>query len=229
LDREMHSIYTKNGLTHVRLDINTTKEIDASDYFSMGNALIRLAESYAESIGLTSEESEIDVRQNIQSPGQLELIVQKAAIGAFIAASVGVALFGGHAKSEKLGIDISTTGAVPALTAAYAEHSKQEKMAQILAATLPKMNAEQAEDMMRIVAGQAPVARAATTASSAESAGTAESSTAAIIAEPAATAASSAGAVTAATASLAKPATSSTLADETASTPPPYSTESSKK
>ncbi|HEX8657131.1 MAG TPA: hypothetical protein VF690_06340, partial [Hymenobacter sp.] len=66
LDREMHSLYTKNGLTHVRIDINTTDEINASDYFSMGSALIGLCDWYANSIGLTPDESEIDVRQNIQ-------------------------------------------------------------------------------------------------------------------------------------------------------------------
>ena len=45
LDREMHSIYTKDGQTHVRLDITTPDGIDGRDYFAMGGALFALCES----------------------------------------------------------------------------------------------------------------------------------------------------------------------------------------
>jgi restriction system protein len=206
LDREMHSLYTKNGLTHVRIDINTTDEISATDYFSMGSALLGLCDWFADAEGLEQAESEIDVRQNIQSPGRLELITKKAVMGAFIASTVGIILFGGHAKFEEFKTDIGTTGAFPLLLEAYKEHNKQENMQKVLAATLPKMNAEQAADMMRILAGQAPAPSGSTAASASE---------------PAATAATSAAAASAATASLAKPTESSTLADSSALASPP--------
>jgi restriction system protein len=204
LDREMHSLYTKDGQTHVRLDITTTEEINGADYFSMGSALLNLCAWFADEAGLSLAESEIDVRQNIQSPGKLELIAKKLSMGAFIAAALTVSLIGGHAKSDTFKIDISAPGLVPLMLEAYKEHNRQENMKRILDATLPKMKAEQAADMLRIVAGQAPAPADVSPAASTE---------------PPATAVSSAAAEAAATASLAKPASSPTLADPATSAP----------
>lgn len=180
LDREMHSLYTKNGLTHVRIDINTTKEISATDYFSMGSALIGLCNWYSQQLGLTFDESEIDIRQNIQSPGRFELIAKKMAVGAFIASAIGVALFGGKASLKDFkDVEFNTEGAGHLLLEAYKEHNRQENMQRVLDATLPKMNAEQGADMMRILNGQAPVPSSARTATATDTAATAASSDAA--------------------------------------------------
>jgi restriction system protein len=208
LDREMHSLYTKDGLTHIRIDINTTDEISAKDYFSMGNALVGLCAAYAERAGLNLEESEIDIRQNIQSPGRFELIVRKASMGAFITATIGTILFGGHIKSDKLHFDLEMKGAVPLAMEAWKDNRREKQMEQVLAATLPKMSAEQGLDAMRILAGQAPAPSEAIAATTVKSAATAESS---------------AAAAKAATAGLAESAKSTTLADSTssASSPPP--------
>lgn len=115
LDREMHSLYSKEGQTHVRLDITTPEGISGTDYFTMGSALLGLCDWFADNLGLNEEDSEIDVRQNIQSPGVLEFITKKRMMLAFIASTITIALFGGHVKSETLKIDIGTEGAFPLL------------------------------------------------------------------------------------------------------------------
>lgn len=210
LDREMHSLYTKDGQVHVRLDITTPEGINGIDYFAMGNALFGLCQEFAEELGIEPSEREIDVRQNIQSPGVLEFIGKNKTLTAFLASTLTVALLGGHVKSETLKIDIGTEGLFPTMVEAYKEHHRQQNMQAVLAATLPKMKAEQGADMLRIVAGQAPAPSEAVEASPADTS---------------ATAASSATAATASLATLDKP---STLADSTSSTASSPHTKQSK-
>ncbi|OGX82009.1 hypothetical protein BEN47_05150 [Hymenobacter lapidarius] len=162
LDREMHSIYTKDGQTHVRLDITTPDGIDGRDYFAMGGALFALCEQFCEDANIDAACGEIDVRQNIQSPGVLEFIGKNRMVTTFLASTLTVALFGGHVKADALKIDIGTEGIFPIMLEAYKEHNRQENMRAVLARTLGAMEAKQGLDMLRIVAGQAPVEPRAT-------------------------------------------------------------------
>ncbi|WP_375436685.1 hypothetical protein [uncultured Hymenobacter sp.] len=156
IDRELHAIYTKGGETHVRLDIGSKGGIDGDDYFDMGHALLSLCRDFREEHGLASDAKRIDVRSNVQSPGLLEFIGANPLLMAWLASVITVGLFGGHAKSEKLGISIGTDGLIKSVQNYLDARSRRITLEQILAEKLQLMDASVSADLLRTLTAVTP-------------------------------------------------------------------------
>lgn len=205
IDREMHAIYTKDGKTHFRLNIDTEGAVDGNDYFPMGSILLDLAEYFRQQAGIDSSFSEIIVRQNVQSKGLLEFISKHKMLSFFILCASYVGLEGGDFEVEKIGMKFHVQGLIPEVIDFYKEYNKQHNLEAkqqtinaILAGKMKGVDAKLTLDALRIMEGQAPIPSVARVAEEPDSATTATRS---------------AAAVTAATASLANPTVPVTLAD----------------
>lgn len=155
LDREMYSIYSKGGETHVRLDIGTPGGIDGEDYFDMGHSLLALCRDFKSEAGLTERGNKIEVRSNVQSPGLFEFITHAPVVATFLASALIVGLFGGHLKAEKLGIDIGTRGLFKNISDFLMEGKKRQLLEE-LRKNLSAMDANMAADVVLRLSGASP-------------------------------------------------------------------------
>jgi restriction system protein len=155
LDREMYALYTKGGETHVRLDIRTVGGIDGDDYFDMGHSLLSLCREFRRDIKLPDKGNKIEVRSNVQSPGIFEFIMHAPVVASFLASALTVALFGGHVKAEKLGIDIGTDGLLKGLSNFMME-GKKRQLLEDLRGNLKAMDAHVAGDIVLRLTGASP-------------------------------------------------------------------------
>lgn len=158
LDREIHSIYTKAGETHFRLDIKTSGGIDGEDYFEMGNALLSLCQEFRGEVGIAAKGSKVEVRSNVQSPGMLEFIAANPAVTVFLASVVTVGLFGGRVVIESWGLNVGTDGLFKSISNFMMENTKREMMKKILEEKLPQMEASVTSDLVLRLSGAAPSA-----------------------------------------------------------------------
>jgi restriction system protein len=155
LDRTMYAIYRKGGETHVRLDVKTAGGIDGDDYFDMGHSLLSLCREFKRDVGMPEKGNKIEVRSNVQSPGIFEFITQDPALAGFLACVVTVAVFGGHAKSEKFGISIGTDGLLKGISNFLME-GKKRQLLEDLRGNLGAMNAGVAADAVLRLTGTSP-------------------------------------------------------------------------
>lgn len=157
LDREIYGIYSKNGETHVRLDIRTMGGIDGEDYFDMGHSLLSLCREFRVEAGIVERGNKIEVRSNVQSPGLFEFITQDPGLAAFLASVLTVGLFGGHIKSEKLGINIGTDGLIKSVSE-FLMDRKKRRILEDLRKNLGSMDASLSADIVLRLTGSAPSA-----------------------------------------------------------------------
>jgi len=155
LDREMYALYTKGGETHVRLDIRTVGGIDGDDYFDMGHSLLSLCREFRREVALQDKGNKIEVRSNVQSPGIFEFITHAPVVASFLASALTVAIFGGHIKAEKLGIDIGTDGLLKGISNFMME-AKKRQLLEDLRGNLKAMDAHVAADIVLRLTGASP-------------------------------------------------------------------------
>ncbi|AYA37836.1 hypothetical protein D3Y59_12750 [Hymenobacter oligotrophus] len=167
IDREMHALYTKNGKTHFRLNIDSEGAINGNDYFPMGSILLQLAEEFRLSAGIDEAFREIDVRQNVQSKGVLEFISKNKMLTVFLVCASYFALDKGDLEITETGVKVHMESGqlTHELLGFYKEYHKQENINTILSGKMSKVDAKLTLDALRIVEGKEPASQASDSAS----------------------------------------------------------------
>jgi restriction system protein len=74
VDRILNTLYIKNNQAHLALNLRATKPINAVNLFETWLDIFNLAEEFGISEGIEVKNGDFDIRINLQSPGDLELI-----------------------------------------------------------------------------------------------------------------------------------------------------------
>lgn len=75
LDKNVRTIYKKGDAAHFIIDVNSRKDIPIFTLFNTWTDLIKLSAEFAEKEGLEYDTDSITAKINVQSPGDVEIIV----------------------------------------------------------------------------------------------------------------------------------------------------------
>lgn len=110
IDRTLHTLYIKNDIAHVILDVCTQDNIPA-------NKLIKFISGLLNSLNKISNDptasNDIDIKLNVQSPGIVEFIGNPIKIA--IIALILICAIGGEVNFSKQGSDIEFSAKTPGL------------------------------------------------------------------------------------------------------------------
>ena len=102
IDRTLHTLYIKDNIAHIVLDVCTTENIPANKLIKFMSGMLHHLE---EITGDPNASNDIDVKLNVQSPGILEFIGPPLKVA--VLAIILIMLVGGDISFSKQGDDFN--------------------------------------------------------------------------------------------------------------------------
>jgi hypothetical protein len=156
IDRLLFPIYTSGNKTHARIDVDLYKGLLGKDLFQFGASLFSLTDEVLEEAGLQPEtdEVEVKVKTQINSPGYLKLIHTDPLIIIAAIGLVGWMVIGNKIKfnydGKKVNFEISSDGSLLSQFSNFLDAREDRKLRSAVRKNLGKLEAS--EEKMNISA-----------------------------------------------------------------------------
>ena len=148
IDATTNDFYLKGDKTHLVLSVKREGDIKIHDFLVI-NDLLELVEDISKELSLGIDTKEIEIKSNVQSPGDIIL----AAISPQGIALIGVLIIflnGGGLKLEKLGFNLHTDGIIKSISN-YLDRKRDREFKEMISKKIEHLDIQEPDDLVKIL------------------------------------------------------------------------------
>tara|TARA_R110002074_G_scaffold391904_1_gene577006 strand:- start:37 stop:816 length:780 start_codon:yes stop_codon:yes gene_type:complete len=153
IDKEINSFFIKGQRAHLVLGVQATNDIKARDLFEMGTLSLDLLDEFAKSHNVNVDSQNINVKLNVQSPGQIELSGLDMG-GIVILALIFLFIVGGGAEisfGEKFKLNLKTDGIIEKVRMFIKSGTENKIKKEILKKHLRDLKIKDPDELLKIL------------------------------------------------------------------------------
>lgn len=147
IDRIANSVFIKDDLAHLVLDVQTTANIKATHLFKMGFELLSTFNEFCVDQELPYSSESVDVKLNLRSPGIIEL--SGSVVTIIVLGIILVGLAGGKADFKLIGQKVNFES--PGILKAVSDFLDKKQRRKVISKIMSELEVKNPEELVKII------------------------------------------------------------------------------